>query len=104
MVSLMAKKRSSKTGGESKSIASIESAYLTESRKSLHVALENLNFLWDEAIINQVKEMWRDGVSLEDIAEKVNRDPDEVAILLIDQRRKNKIKLRTLGLWGGVVE
>lgn len=90
---------------EQRSINVIETAYLTEPpRKQRYIACETLNFVWDQPVIDQVKAMWRDGVSLEDIAAELQRDPDEVAILIIDQRRMNKIRLRTMGLWGGVVE
>ncbi len=40
---------------------------------------------------------------LEDIAEAVNRDCDEVAILLIDLARDGKIQRRRLGIYGGEI-
>ncbi|HJV46616.1 MAG TPA: helix-turn-helix domain containing protein [Bacillota bacterium] len=88
-------------GVERKGILSIENSHLKKSRNKVYVALEELNFVWDEVEIDQVKKLWRQGTPIDEIAEVMDRDIDEIGILIIDQCRKNKIKQRPGGLWGG---
>jgi len=70
------------------------------SRQNLYLACEEMNFVWDEKEIEHFKTMWREGISVEKIAFVLNRDPDEVLILAIDQSRNRMIKRRSGGLLG----
>ncbi|MCS1351176.1 helix-turn-helix domain-containing protein [Mechercharimyces sp. CAU 1602] len=69
-------------------------------RRLLYVALEDLDFVWDEAEVPQVVEMWRDGQSLHDIAKTLDRDPDEVTLLVMDLARQGRISRRKRGARG----
>jgi len=62
--------------------------------------LEELDFSWDEADIPQVRHMWKKGLSVWDIARAFDRDPDEVALLIMDLVRKGQIKPRPRGAYG----
>jgi hypothetical protein len=68
----------------------------------LYIALEQLDFSWRPAVIATVKEMWKSGIPLADIVAEVDRDPDEVLVLLIDLARRKWITSRPGGIWGGV--
>ena len=65
----------------------------------LHIALADLDFSW----YLKVRKMWQTGAHIEDIAEAVDRDCDEVAVLLIDLARDGKIQRRRLGIYGGEI-
>jgi len=72
-------------------------------RRVTYIALENLNFLWDEDEIIKFREMWEEGLSLPDIAEAFKRPQKEIAIIIIDQAEEGKIQPRKGGLWGWVM-
>lgn len=67
---------------------------------NLYLACEDLNFSWDERNVLEFDRLWSEGKGLFEIAEIFNRDPDEVAILVIDRARQGIIKPRKGGLWG----
>ncbi|MNY77987.1 hypothetical protein D3C86_2180650 [compost metagenome] len=59
-----------------------------------------MNLVWDEREARKLDEMWKKGYDIEVIAETLERDCDEVAILIIDRARKGKIKARETGVFG----
>ncbi|MBN2910792.1 helix-turn-helix domain-containing protein [Polycladomyces sp. WAk] len=71
-------------------------------RRKIYIALDDLdfNFFWDEAEIPDIERMWNAGFSIWDIANACMRDPDEVAILIMDRTRKGFIKPRPGGVYG----
>jgi len=72
-----------------------------KSRLSVYVALEDVNFIWCEITeIPIVEKMWREGAPIWEIAERVGRDPDEVAILIMDRVRKRFLRPRPGGVFG----
>lgn len=71
---------------------------MKNSRRNLYVALEELDMLWDEDDILLVREAWKNNESVFTIGEKLQRDPDEVALLIMDLARKNVIRKRPIGL------
>lgn len=50
--------------------------------------------------LKEVARLWKNGVHLGVIAEKVKRDPDDIAILIISLVRRGKVKKRTGGAYG----
>jgi hypothetical protein len=69
----------------------------------LYIALEGgprFNFEWQPGQVRGVISAWEAGVSAYDIAREHDRDPDEVAVLIMDLRRRRVIKNRPGGLWG----
>ncbi|MEG6615365.1 hypothetical protein V6C27_02830 [Peptococcaceae bacterium 1198_IL3148] len=80
-------------------------------KEELKIALYDLDFSWYHWEIEQVIELWNEGVSIEDIALQVRpakngiktRDDavDEVALLIMHLRRQGMIRHRTGGAWGG---
>ena len=77
-----------------------------------YIALEDLEFGWDKRLLPQVKTWWEEGVPGWEIAERLGRDQDETAILLMSMRREERgsplaIKDRPGGwvgkaMWSGV--
>lgn len=64
------------------------------------IILEDLNFTWEEKVIDDVIVMWEKGFPLQDIAEKIERNNEETFLLLMHLSLKNKIKGRKRGIWG----
>jgi hypothetical protein len=50
--------------------------------------------------VEQVAQLWRKGLHIADIAEKIKRDIDEVAILIMDLARRDVIEPRKNGVAG----
>ncbi|MED0675812.1 helix-turn-helix domain-containing protein [Aneurinibacillus thermoaerophilus] len=82
----------------------IERRHLTEQRRNIYIACEDLNFFWDEDQVSEVIAMWNMGIPVEYIASNFGREVDEVAILIFDLCRQGKIEPRPGGVFGrGVV-
>jgi len=73
---------------------------LTNQRRSIYIALEGLDYTWDEDDIQDFRKMWEMGIPLSIIAKSFNRDPDEVVLLIMDQNRKGLIQPRAGGIYG----
>ena len=71
-------------------------------REELYIALSELDFSWYQNEVEQVAQMWRDGIHIADIAERMERDIDEVAILIMDLARRGVIGRRKNGAMGEV--
>lgn len=69
-------------------------------RNKIHIACEELDFVWDEKQVKEFKLMWREGKSIKQIADVLSRDPDEVLILAVDQCRGGFVKRREGGALG----
>ena len=67
---------------------------MDEIRRNTYVACQELNFIWDLVDVIRFDQMWKDGLSIIEIAEKFDRDPDEIVILIIDRAQQFKIKSR----------
>ncbi|MBG9615915.1 hypothetical protein ABE15_22780 [Bacillus cereus] len=83
---------------ENYTISAQQRKYMKNERRNLYIALEELDMLWDEDEVVQVKEAWNNNESVFTIGEKMQRDPDEVALLIMDLARKGAIGKRALGL------
>ncbi|WP_052807137.1 hypothetical protein [Risungbinella massiliensis] len=81
-------------------ISDLEREYMTKSSRKVYIALEELNFFWDEREIEDFRKMWSAGFSILDIARMFDRDPDEVLILAIDQGKQELIEPRKGGVFG----
>lgn len=69
-------------------------------KQKLVIALDDLDFTWLPSEIALVKTMWDFGYHIADIAAKVKRDQDEVAVLIMHLARKGKIEKRKTGVLG----
>lgn len=71
-------------------------------REELYIALSELDFSWYPGEVEQVAQMWREGLHIAKIAEMLERDIDEAAVLIMDLARKNKVRRRKNGVFGEV--
>ncbi len=72
----------------------------------LYTALSdgNFDFTWYPHEVTTVINRWNEGSHISDIAEELDRDTDEVAVLIIDLARKGKIGRREGGVYGDTKE
>lgn len=65
---------------------------------------ECMDFGWDEKReIPLFHKLWSKGLSIYDIADEMRRDPDEILLLIVDQRRGGQIEDRPGGIFGKLV-
>ncbi|PGE68206.1 helix-turn-helix domain containing protein [Bacillus toyonensis] len=72
--------------------------YMKKSRRNLYIALEELDLLFDESEVIRLREMWDEDKDILEIAKELGRHQLEIAVLIMDQADKNKIKSRPMGL------
>lgn len=72
--------------------------YMKKSRRNLYIALEELDLVFDESEVIQLREMWDEDKDILEIAKELGRHQLEIAALIMDQADKNKIKSRPMGL------
>ncbi len=77
----------------------VERMYHLKKRNDTYIALEDTDFTWDLMQVTEFEYLWREGYSLQGIAEYFDRDIDEVALLLMDRIKKDKIKPRKRGIF-----
>ena len=66
----------------------------------LYQAAEHLDLTWYESELQAIREQWRNGVSVPEMAKTFKRRQEEVAILIMDQVLLNKLTKRPGGVWG----
>ena len=69
-------------------------------RGEKYIALDDLNFAWLEDEVATVITMYNAGSPVWEIAEKLGRPQEEVALLLMDLSRKKAIEPRAGGVYG----
>ncbi|MBP1999731.1 hypothetical protein J2Z69_000750 [Paenibacillus shirakamiensis] len=74
------------------------------SRNKLLIACEEMDFTWSDSEVKEFVSMWKAGISIEQMAAKFERDPDEVLVLAIDRCRADSIGKRSGGARGVVSE
>ncbi|PEA06548.1 helix-turn-helix domain containing protein [Bacillus cereus] len=72
--------------------------YMKKSRRNLYIALEELDLVFDESEVTRLQEMWKGDKGILKIAKELGRHQLEIAVLIMDQADKNKIKSRPMGL------
>lgn len=58
----------------------------------MYIACEELNFMWTKNEVRKTRRMLNDGYKIQEMAEELKRDIDEVAILIIDLGRGVRIE------------
>jgi hypothetical protein len=64
----------------------------SEDDMAAHIALEEIDFIWEESQVHLVRNYWKEGKVLIDIAAEIKRKPIEVFLLLLDQAERGIIK------------
>lgn len=62
----------------------------------MEIILEDAKFMWSKKELKHFKALWEQGLGIYEIAEWMNEGPDDIALLVIDQAQKEKIKRRNL--------
>lgn len=65
----------------------------------LYIACEEFDFSFFKGEVEQVKQSYKQGIPVLDIARDIKRDEVEIAILLIDLAEKGKITPRHSGVF-----
>ncbi|KON86588.1 hypothetical protein AF332_06995 [Sporosarcina globispora] len=73
---------------------------LRDARRKTVIVLEELDFIWDDAELAVLKDLWDREFSISWIGEYFERDPDEVLLALIHLARSHRIDRRKTGLKG----
>ncbi|UYX52444.1 helix-turn-helix domain-containing protein [Bacillus thuringiensis] len=83
---------------ENYTIAAQQRQYKKNSRRNMYIALEELDLVFDESEVIRFQEMWEEDKSFIEIAVELGIHQLEIAVLIMDQAEKNKIKSRPAGL------
>ncbi|PEJ56169.1 helix-turn-helix domain containing protein [Bacillus sp. AFS002410] len=70
----------------------------TRKRKEVVIVLEELDFTWDKSEIKEFVRLWKEGTSIWDLSKTFQRPQVEIALLIMDQEIKGRIKPRKIGL------
>lgn len=85
---------------ESIAIKSIHNSFMKDDNKSMYIACEDIEFKWNIHQVREFDKIWRKGIKagtnakdlIRYIANKFNRTPEEVAVLVIDRGMKGIIQ------------
>ncbi|PEJ46943.1 helix-turn-helix domain containing protein [Bacillus sp. AFS002410] len=70
----------------------------TKKRKKVVIVLEELDFTWDESEVKEFVRLWKEDTSIWELAKHFQRPQAELALLIMDQEIKGRIKPRKIGL------
>lgn len=70
-------------------------------KSELIIALDDMDFSWYKKEIEKVKRLWDNNLHIADISRQIDRDQDEVAILIMHLARNGEIQNRRKGIFGG---
>lgn len=73
---------------------------LMDARRNRVIVCEDLNFIWEQSELREIKRMWKMNFSVKYMAEYFDRDPDEILIALIHLAKDDRIQSRIYGLKG----
>jgi hypothetical protein len=59
----------------------------------LYIALEDIDFIWDDRHLSEVKEKWRDGLTIMELAKEFSRSPMEMFLLVLDLWYSGNLKM-----------
>jgi hypothetical protein len=74
--------------------------YLLNPRRNRVIVLEDMNFIWEQSDLREIKKMWKMNLSVKYMADYFDRDPDEILLALIHLAKDDRIKNRIYGLKG----
>ena len=64
------------------------------------IILMDVDFIWEKSDITNVIRLWKNNRSLKYIAKEMEREIDEVFLLLLHLARQNRIEKRNSYIWG----
>lgn len=60
----------------------------------------DLDFVFPDEQLMVFKELWNEGVSVQEISKKMHRHPTEIILLIIDHAERDLIQNRETGVYG----
>lgn len=92
----------SRNNKEALAVYNIQKKYNKGKNNALYIPLEqaDINWKWTPNEVSHFDWLWKTGVSLMDIAEKLSRPPVEIVIMIIDRELRGKLKPRKGGFYG----
>lgn len=85
---------------ENRAIEGIHTSHMKNKRVNIYVALESLDFVWDEKDVVDIEKLWKMGYSIHFISAEFGRSINDVFALLWDRLEKGFIKKRPGGVFG----
>ena len=85
---------------ESQTATKLELAYMKKKRRNIHIALEEINFIWCTKEIEKFRGLWNEGYDIWKIAEHLGRSVHDVVMLVYDQHLLGKIETRKGAIFG----
>ncbi len=67
------------------------------------ICLEDLNFFFWDSAIELFLRLWNENIPGFEIARRLERDQDEIALLIMHLRRQSRIRNRPGGYMGGII-
>lgn len=73
---------------------------MSQERRAIYIVLEDMNFHWPAKDIETVLRLWNEGMSINYIGKQVERDVDEISLLLVElaERHRGKVFRRNRGV------
>ena len=65
----------------------------------MYIAAEEWNLIFTPRELVQIRDDWAEGLHLADISRRIERDPNEVFVLLLDLTQQNRIRKRKGGIY-----
>lgn len=81
----------------------IGAVYMTREPRNERVLIfeeDDFSFLWTKSEIRKVQTLWNEGRHIADIADEIERDQDEIAMLIIWLARHGRLRKREGGVLG----
>lgn len=85
---------------DNRAIKNICKLHANTKRSNVYIALENLDFVWDERDVVDVDKLWEMGYAIDFIAVEFNRPINDVFALLWDRLERGFIQDRPGGIYG----
>jgi hypothetical protein len=69
-------------------------------RRSIYIALEQVDFIWSEDDLPRIREAWKEGMSIQHMSKYFKRKPLEVFLIVLDQIEHGYLVKREGGVYG----
>lgn len=66
----------------------------------MYIALETIDFVWDEDRLPDVRYLWKEGMHVADMAKYFKRKPIEMFVIILDQIEHGMLESREGGIHG----
>lgn len=85
---------------ETKTTRQIERSYMKNDRNKIYIACEDYDFIWDISEVELVRQLWREGMPIDQMSKTLKRHINEIFILMLDQAELGYIRQRKNVLLG----